>query len=297
MARRTVKRRSNPRGGSMLLVNPRRRRTTTRKRKSNTGRKTRRKNVLVVRRANPKRRRSTSRRRTTTRRRRSNTRRRATSRRANPRRRRATSRRRRTTKRRSNSRRRSAAPRAVYRRRSNGRKGRKKNGRKRNPGSGIEGFLKRIPLVGGLLANIFGFAPHALFGALSVEPTMWAAKFLAPFVPMVPASLFYPVVGLLVAAIIKAVPFGSAALRDKLAVAVAAASGGVGYYKARTGMDAEMGAEAGMLELRGVGNLGSILQIRPYAGALPNYGQAAPYGYAYNQHVYRDGMAYQVRPF
>ena len=157
-------------------------------------------------------------------------------------------------------------------------------------------MLKRIPLIGGMLASVFSFAPHALFGAISVEPTMWAAKFLAPFVPMVPASLFYPVVGLIVAAVIKAIPFGSSALRDKLAVAVAAASGGVGYHKARTGMDAEMGAEAGMLELRGVGNLGSILQIRPYAGMLG--GGAPNLGYAYNPHVvYRDGMAYQVRPF
>ena len=50
------------------------------------------------------------------------------------------------------------------------------------------------------------------------------------------------------------------------------------------------------LELRGVGNLGSVLTVRPQA--------LSGYGYAYNPvhhmthgHSYSDGMAYQVRPF
>ena len=96
--------------------------------------------------------------------------------------------------------------------------------------------------------------------------------------------------GLLVAAMVKFLPFGTAAMKNQLAIAVASAAGGVGYYKARTGADAEMAAEAGMLELRGVGNLGSVLTVRP---------QLAGYGYAYNpvHYSYSDGGAHQVRPF
>ena len=285
MARRTVRRRRNPGPGrrSMLLVNPRRRRNT-RKRRT-----TRRRNSLVVR-ANPRRRtvrrRASSRRRNPVRRRR--TTRRAVARRRNP------SRRRRYTARRRNGRK-SKAPKVVYRYRTrNPRRRRKNTRRRRNPT--FAATLKKIPLVGGILANMAGFAPQAVFGAISVEPTMMAAKFLAPYVPMVPASMFYPLTGLLVASLVQYLPFGSAAMKKQLAIAVASAAGGVGYYKARTGADAEMAAEAGMLELRGVGNLGSVLTVRPQA--------LAGYGYAYNPvhtmthgHSYSDGMAYQVRPF
>lgn len=142
---------------------------------------------------------------------------------------------------------------------------------------------------------MLGFAPQAFFGAISVEPVMWIAKMAAPFAPMVPASVFYPLVGLFAASVIQYLPIGDKAMKDKLAIAVASAAGGVGYYKMRTGADMEMAAEAGMLELRGVGGFGSILQLRPYAGA--------DYGYAHNPHYimnrggYGDGGAYQVRPF
>lgn len=263
--RRTVRRR-NPGSRSMLLVNPRRRRRT--KRRSTRRRTTRRRRNSLVVRTNP-------RRRTTRRRRRNPRRRRSTAvRRRNPRRRR--------TVRRRNPRRRRARS-VVYRYKSK----RRKNGRRRrNPG--FASTLRKIPLVGGMLSNIAGFAPHALFGALSVEPTMWVAKMAAPFLPMVPASVFYPLTGLFVAAMVKYLPFGSAAMKKQLAIAVASAAGGVGYYKARTGADAEMAAEAGLLELRGVGNLGSLLTVRP---------DLAGYGYAYNPVSYADGGAYQVRPF
>ena len=154
---------------------------------------------------------------------------------------------------------------------------------------------------------MLGFVPQAIFGALSVEPTMWVAQMMAPFAPMMPASFFYPLVGLFVASAIQWIPGIAKVTKDKLAIAVASAAGGVGYYKARTGADAEMINEAGMLEYRGIGSFGSVLQLRPYAGN--------PYGYAYNPHQiqqvpspmyvgggntyagYGDGLAYQVRPF
>ena len=285
--RRRTARRSNPGRRSMLLVNPRRRRRAaaparrrnTRRRRATT---TRRRNSLVVR-ANPRRRRAT--------------RRRNTSRRRTYRARRRNPARRRTARRRNPVARRKAS-RVVYRYRTKNR--RRNTRRRRNPTFASQ--IRKIPLVGPVLSNMFSFAPQAVFGALSVEPTMWIAKMAAPFVPMVPASVFYPIVGLFTAAMVQYLPFGSTAMKKQLAIAVASAAGGVGYYKARTGADAEMAAEAGMLELRGVGGLGSLLTVRPgYSGARA-LGHN-PYGYAYNpthtvaQNGYSDGLGYQVRPF
>lgn len=151
-------------------------------------------------------------------------------------------------------------------------------------------LFNKIPVVGPVLSSMFGFAIPAVFGAVSVEPVMWVAKALAPFVPQVPASLFYPLVGVLVAALVRFVPGLSPETKRSLALAVASAAGGVGYYKARTGADAEMATEAGLLELRGVGGFGSILQIR---------NGLSGYGYAYNPHqirnAYSDGGAYTVQ--
>ena len=280
MARRRTARRRNPGRRSMLLVNPRKRRSTRK-------RPTRRRNSLVVR-ANPRRRRPVRRRAAS--RRRNPVRRRRTARRAvarrNPRRRTYAAKRRRNSSKRR-------APKVVYRYRAKNPKRRRKNTRRRNPG--FAATLRKVPVVGPMLASMAGFTPQAIFGALSVEPTMWIAKMAAPYVPMVPASLFYPITGLFTAALVQYLPFGSPAMKKQLAIAVASAAGGVGYYKARTGADAEMAAEAGMLELRGVGNLGSVLTIRPQLAG-------AGYGYAYNpvqmrSNAYSDGGAYQVRPF
>lgn len=142
--------------------------------------------------------------------------------------------------------------------------------RHRNP-SGVA----KIPLVGGVLASVIGMIGPALFGAVSVEPTMMAAKYLGPYVPSVPTSVFYPVAGLLLAGIVKA--FGpklmSKDLADKFAVACASAGGAVGYYKWRTSQDQEVAAEAGMLE---------------YAGARVA---------GYSEVGFGDGFAQRVVPF
>jgi hypothetical protein len=142
--------------------------------------------------------------------------------------------------------------------------------RRRNPSG-----LAKIPVVGGVLSSIVGLFGPALFGAVSVEPTMLAARYLGPYIPSVPTSVFYPVAGLLLAGIVKA--FGpklmSKDLADKFAVACASAGGAVGYYKWRTSQDQEVAAEAGMLE---------------YAGAHVSGYQEAGFG---------DGFAQRVVPF
>lgn len=248
MARRTLKRRrvsrrrSNPRRSTgMLVINPRRRK----------------------RRAAPKKRKANPRHKRT-----------ATARR--PARRRPVRRRVAGAKRRAYGlRRRPAAPRTkiVYRKANPKRK--RKTRRRSNPG--MLGGLKKFPILGPVLAAIPSFLPSSLFGALSVEPTMWIAKLLGGFMPMVPASLGYAAYGLLLGSLIHA--FGSKIglspkMKGQLATAATAAAGGVAYYKWRMGADMSMAEEVGLLELHGVGGLGSLL-LDPGSMSGVGYGDMA----------------------
>lgn len=147
--------------------------------------------------------------------------------------------------------------------------------------------LKRIPLVGPALAGMVSFLPQAAFGAISVEPTMWLAKFLGPWMPaMLPAGLLYAGTGVLLGALIKAkfVPLNEK-LKNDLAIAAAAAGGAVGYYKWRMpGQTETVAEEMGLLELAGVGGgFGSLLEV--YPGVLNGYGG------------YGDPSAYSVGPY
>jgi hypothetical protein len=146
------------------------------------------------------------------------------------------------------------------------------------------GALRRIPIVGPALAGMASFLPQAAFGAVSVEPTMWLAKFLGPWMPaMLPAGLLYAGTGLLLGAILKAkfIPLNER-LKNDLAIAAAAAGGAIGYYKWRVPGQAETVAEEmGLLELAGIGGFGSLLEV--YPGALNG--------------AYADPSAYSVGPY
>ena len=126
-------------------------------------------------------------------------------------------------------------------------------------------MLKKIPLIGGTLANMASLAPTALFGAVMVEPTMMAAKLLGRYVPNLPAPLFYALAGLLVAAVVKSkfIPLAPST-KDKLAIAAASAAGGVAYYKFRTsgGAPETTAEEVGALELRGYSGPFGLLELR-----------------------------------
>ena len=118
----------------------------------------------------------------------------------------------------------------------------------------LKSSLKKIPVVGPILAQMAGFVGPAVFGAVGVEPTMMAAKFLAPYVPQLPASLFYAGSGLLLAAVVQKFAPVSPALKQKLAIGIASAAGGVAYYKWRTeGGDTSLSGEYG--RLTGYGDL------------------------------------------
>ena len=223
--RRNTRRRNPVRATGALILNPSRRRNKSTKRRANTSR---RRNVSAAARSRAakkgwakrkrngtKRRANSTRRRTNTKRRTNTTRRRNTARRRNP-----VARRRNTSRRRSN-------PSAL---------------------TNLKRSLKKLPVVGGPLSDMVGFGPYAAFGAVGVEPTMMLAKYFSPYMPRVNSSVFYAGTGLLVAAIIGRFAPVSPAVRQKLAIAVASAAGGVAYYKWRTGTDASMAGEYGLLE-------------------------------------------------
>jgi hypothetical protein len=111
---------------------------------------------------------------------------------------------------------------------------------------------------------MFGFAPAALLGAISVEPTMMVARLLGNVVgDKLPASLFYSIIGLGMATVVQYLPIKDKAFRDKLSVAVASAAGGVAFYKWRTGMDTSAATEVGLLQLHGAGTGFGALELFP----------------------------------
>lgn len=249
--RRRTRRKSSSRR-TLRVVNPRRRRASTTKRKRTT--------TTRRRRTNPRKRRTTTRRRASTKRKRTTTRRRRT-----------------TTRRRSNPRKPKVQIRYRYRSKPKRKSTRKR--RRANPKLKLFSSLKKG------FGAIFGALPSALFGALSVEPTMWVAQLAAmiPGLSALPSSMFYGAAGLLSAGVVTAGGFllnglfpGMLALSTiKLfASATAAAAGGVGYYKWRTGQDTDVASEMGLLTMSGVGPYG-LLTASPLSGMLAVQPQAA----------------------
>lgn len=266
MARRRNRRRNPIRTTGALVINPRRsnRRRNRRTRNRRTNRKTnRRRNAKRSKasyrkaalkgwrkRRNPGRRRNTRRR---------NTRRRNSKltikRRFN--------RRRKATKRRTRK-----APVVRYRYRNRRRNGRRRNTRRRNPGmvTSLQRMVNKIPVVGGLLSSMVGFAAPAVAGAVMVEPAMLLAKFVGPYVPMVSTPLFYAGIGLVLGALVMRFAPLSPANKRLLATSVASGMGAIAYYKWRMGEDSVVAEEAGMLEMRGVGAWadGLAYSVQPY---------------------------------
>lgn len=135
---------------------------------------------------------------------------------------------------------------------------RKRHHVRRNSGraSGILGSLQsmvgKLPIVGGVLKAMVGFIGPAAFGAIGVEPILLLTKFAAPYVPFIPTSLYYPVAGLILAALVRRFAPVSESMKEKLAIGIASGAGAVGYYKWRTGSDLEVAHEAAGLDMAGV---------------------------------------------
>lgn len=130
----------------------------------------------------------------------------------------------------------------------------------------------KFPLVGGLLASIVGLVLPAGLGALSVAPTAYLAKMLAPYIPGFPSVAFYPAVGLLLAALVEKFAPLDAPMRRNIAVAMASAGGAVGYYKYITGQTHEVAGELGMLEGYGAYGEGLASEVVPFGDGSESWG-------------------------
>lgn len=154
--------------------------------------------------------------------------------------------------------------------------------RRHNPGigsmvSGVTGslasMLNKIPVVGGFLASMVSFVPASLFGAIGVEPTMMAVKYLGPYVPMLDSKLFFVASSWLVAAAVaKFLPIDPAT-KKQLATAIASAGAGIAYYQWRTGTDKTVAAEKAGLD--GYGDM--QYAVTPYGDASPADASYCPF--------------------
>lgn len=128
----------------------------------------------------------------------------------------------------------------------------------RNLLGGVSGFLRKIPLVGGILAQAVSYVPAAAFAALGVIPVAQAAKFFARYLPQVDARIFYIGAGLTLAALVKGLRFLpiSDQLRNQIAGGIVAATGAVAAYKHFTTSGSPLAGEYAALEYGDYGALG-----------------------------------------
>ena len=313
ITRRTTRKKNPMRSTGMLVVNPRRRKRTV---KRNTRKATTRRTTAASRRRNGTKKgmvRKTSRRAYS--KRRNGTKKgmvRKTSRRAYSKRRNASTRRRRSNgrsylrrnRRKVYARRRNGTKKGMVRKTSRRAYAKRRNTRRRNPS--LKQSISKLPLIGKPLAMMYGFAPAALLGAISVEPTMMVARLLGNVVgDKLPASLFYSIIGLGMATIVQYLPIKDKSFRDKLSVAVASAAGGVAFYKWRTGMDTSAATEVGLLQLHGAGTGFGALELFP--GPLNGAGMHGSHHHGHDMGAlelypgplngYGDGMAHTVNPY
>ena len=136
----------------------------------------------------------------------------------------------RTTARRAMARRRAPVRRrrsAMARRRNPlivNRKRRRSTKRRRNPSMAsitapIQKMVKKLPVVGGFLSNVVGFAGPAALGAVSVYPTLAAMKYAGGYIPERLQPFSFTIVGTVLAALVGTVTtklkIGSPSLRGK----------------------------------------------------------------------------------
>lgn len=137
--------------------------------------------------------------------------------------------------------------------------------------SGIRKMVSGFPLIGGILGTAIGFASAAFFGGVGVLGTSFVAKKLAPFAPWLSAKVFYPIAGLLLAALAtKFLP--NFAAKRQIAAGLATGGFAIAAYKMVQG--------AGDDDLSGeYGNFGDGYAVIPgYAGPMGEYQTIPGYG-------------------
>jgi hypothetical protein len=135
-------------------------------------------------------------------------------------------------------------------------------------------MFSKIPFIGGILGAAMGFAMAALYGGIGVIGTSFVAKKIAPFVPWLSTKVFYPIAGLLLAALAqKFLPF-DASIKKQIATGLATGGVAIAAYKLVIGAgDDDLSGEYGTLEGFGDG----YAVIPGYAGygeyqTIPGYG-------------------------
>ncbi len=243
-----------------LLVNPRRKRraaakkrTTKRKRNTAASRSTAAKKAAATRKRNARKRSMIAKKAAATRKR--NTRKRNGTRKGMVRKtaRRAYSRKRNTARRRRNT-----APKTVF--------------------SGILGpvqkMLKKIPVLGGPLSEMAGFAGPAALAAVSVEPSLMLMKYVGSYLPASLQALNFTILGSAMAVVVAPrVPGVKPATKKQLAVAMASAGGAIDYYRWRTGQSTVEEMSTAGIEMGD----GMAYTVQPY-GALEVMAGAGKHG-------------------
>lgn len=148
--------------------------------------------------------------------------------------------------------------------------------RRRNPGimTGLQQSLKKVPVVGGMLADIVGLGIPAGMGAISILPIEMGLKAGGRYLPPRLQAVSFTIGGLIMGAIAKRfLPAGK--FRDQVSVALATAGGAVDFYRWRQGqttveaMEVAEAATAGFGrygELEVLGNYGELEVMAGYGG-------------------------------
>ena len=146
--------------------------------------------------------------------------------------------------------------------------------RRRNIGAitGLQTGLRKVPVVGGALAEFIGYAPQALFGAVSVEPALLFLKYVGKYVPAPIQALNFTIAGSAIAALLSFVPSKmlKPALKKQLQIAAATGGGAIDYYRWRTEQSTVEDLEEKGVE--GFGDYGALLTTAGYGGDMGDMG-------------------------
>lgn len=97
-----------------------------------------------------------------------------------------------------------------------------------------QGYAKRVPLLGGILATAIGGIGSAFLGAVGVLPIDYALPYVAPYIPSWARPFAYSAGGLILAGIVKAIPV-RVPYKDQLCIGLTFAGGAVDAYRWRRG--------------------------------------------------------------
>lgn len=166
-----------------------------------------------------------------------------------------------------NGRKRRSAPRVMRRNSRHGRRYARKGYRRNGMLGGLAGMLKKIPVLGPLLAPLAGFGPIAALGALAVEIPIQASAFVASqeWIPEWAKGdlAYYAILGAGLGLAAKKFAPSALGSKDDVALAVTAATWGAGYHAWRTKMmanaagiaTADQQAAGGEAGVKGLGAL------------------------------------------